>query len=139
MHILRCSPMLSHCSSACGHFEKPLKRLSRNNHLIGNQSAQRIVSNHLCNYTKVRCTPILMSVKKCSLLFRPEMLTINIIKCPLSCTEQGKIISCIDPNLNIMLTLTHTLLFQKTAKCLQLKGHLVFDIKIRRTSNYVHF
>lgn len=69
----------------------------------------------------------------------PEMLTINIIKCPLNCTEQGKIISCIDPNLNIMLTLTHTLLFQKAAKCLQLKGHLVFDIKIRRTSNYVHF
>ena len=69
----------------------------------------------------------------------PEMLTINIIMCPLNCTEQGKIISCIDPKLNIMLTLTHTLLFQKAAKCLQLKGHLVFGIKIRRTSNYVHF
>ena len=68
----------------------------------------------------------------------PEMLTINI-KCPLNCTEQGKIISCIDHNLNIMLTLTNTLLFQKAAKCLQLKGHLVFDIKIRRTSKYVHF
>ena len=71
MHILRCSLMLSHCSSACGHFEKPLKRLSRNNHLIGNQSAQRIVNNHLFNYAKLRCTAILISVKKCSLLFRP--------------------------------------------------------------------
>ena len=41
--------------TACGDLKKKrLTRLLRNNHLNGNQSAQRIFNNHLCNYTKTR-------------------------------------------------------------------------------------
>ena len=36
----------------CGHFEKPLTNRWCDNHLISNQSAQRIFNNRRCNYTK---------------------------------------------------------------------------------------
>ena len=56
-------------------------------------------------------------------------------QCPPNAAPQVRINSCIYPKIKITLTFTLTLLLEIGSKGLDLKGHFVLDVKIRRASN----
>ena len=65
----------------------------------------------------------------------PRIETINVTKCPPNAAPQVRMNSCIYPKTKITLTFTLTLLLEIGSKGLDLEGHFVLDVNIKRASN----